>query len=104
MEFNEKGWDLFNTWSKKYANENDRLGGNSSEGEFVEGWCIIENNNFVKTPEDVVGLYLFGYDTDIFYMIDEWKKNGINGSDCVWDGINLTLDEFEKEIEKYFIH
>ena len=104
MEFNKKGWDLYNTWSEKYSNENDKLGGNSSESEFVEGWCIIENNEFVKTPEDVIGLYLFGYDTNIFSIIDKWRDQGMKGSDYVFDGINLTLDDFETEMKKYFIN
>lgn len=103
MKLNKKGWELYDIWEDKYYKENDRLGGNSAEKVFVEGWCIIENDNFVKTPEDVIGLYLFGFDTDIFHTIDEWKENGMDGGDYVWDGIELTLDDFEKEMEKYFI-
>ena len=103
MKFNNKGKKIYDIWEKKYVDENDRLGGNSAEGYFIEGWCIIENDNFVKTPEDVVGLYLYGYDEHIFDIIDEWKEcNGMLGTDYVWNGIDLTLDELEKAMEKYF--
>ncbi|MDO4974938.1 MAG: hypothetical protein Q4E61_01255 [Alphaproteobacteria bacterium] len=100
---NKTGWELFDIWEHKYYEENDRLGGDSENGNFVEGWCIIENSRFVKTPEDVIGLYLFGYDEHIFDIIDEWKECcDRKGSDNVWDGIELTYDELEKAMEKYF--
>ena len=103
MKMNKRGTELYDIWAKKYADENDRLGGNSENGDFVEGWCIIENRDFVKTPQDLIGLYLFGYDEHIFSIIDEWKEcNGLLGTDNVWDGIDMTIDEFEKEMEKYF--
>ena len=103
MKLNEKGWELYNIWAQKYVDENDRLGGNYENGDIVEGWCIIENSDFVKTPEDLVGLYLFGYDEQIFNIIDEWKEhNEALGTNRVWDEIDMTIDEFEKEMEKYF--
>lgn len=103
MKMNSKGEELYNIWAKKYADENDRLGGDSENGYFIEGWCIIENSNFVKTEQDVVGLYLYGYDEHIFGIIDEWKEcNGMLGTDKVWNGFDMTIDEFEKEMEKYF--
>ena len=102
MSMNAKGQELYDKWNAIYFKENNRLGGNSERGDFIEGWCIIENENFVKTPEDIIGLYLFGYDDDIFYMIEEWKKNGIKEKDNLWEGINFTLKDFEEEIENYF--
>lgn len=100
---NKKGLKLYDIWEKKYYEENDRLGGNSKNGDFVEGWSIIENERFVKTPEDLVGLYLFGYTDNIFNIIEEWKEfDEMIGTDKVWNCIDMTLDEFEKEIKKYF--
>ena len=35
MKMNKKGTELYDIWAKKYADENDRLGGNSENGDFV---------------------------------------------------------------------
>ena len=54
MKLNAKGKEMYNIWEKHYCNENDKLGGNSASGDFVEGWCIIDNNKYVKTLTNVV--------------------------------------------------
>ena len=103
MKLNKKGWELFDEWESKYWNELERLKKEKNNPNYHEGWCIIENDDFVKTPEDLVGLYLFGYDEHIFDIIDEWKETfELSGSDNVWDGIDMTFGEFEKEMKKYF--
>lgn len=103
MELNKKGWELFDKWESKYWNELERLQKEKNNPNYYEGWCIIENDNFVKTPEDLVGLYLFGYCDHIFDIIDEWKETlELSGSDNVWDYIDMTFDELEEEMEKYF--
>ena len=99
MKLNAKGEELYNIWEQNYYKENDRLGGNSTEGDFVEGWCIIDNNEYVKTLTDLCGLWIFGYDTDALWHIDECIE--MYGADDVIFG-NYTCEDIKIELMKYF--
>lgn len=94
----EKWKTVFDKWQRIYYEENDRLGGNSKEGDFIEGWCIIENDIFVKSLEDAAGLLIFGYDTNVFDTLQEWIK--MDGEDGTYFG--YPLKEIVKEVQKYF--
>lgn len=104
MKVNEQGIRLNNEWYEKYCRENDRLGGNSAEGNFVEGWSIIENTDYVKTLTDVCGLLLFGYESCFANKsyavdtVDEWIEQ--YGADDKYFG--FTLAEIKVELLKYY--
>lgn len=98
MKLNEKGIELCDIWTKKYADENDRLGGNSKEGDFVEGWCIIDNDEHIKTITDECGLLLFAYEEDVFNILDEWEKD-TDETEKICGG--FTIPEVKKELLKY---
>ena len=103
MKLNAKGVALNNEWYEKYCYENDRLGGNSADGDFVEGWCIIDNTDYVKTLTDVCGLLIYGYEhtSRTCYAIDtieEWIAE--YGEDDKWYG--FTLAEVKEELLKYY--
>ena len=103
MKLNKKGEKLFDIWAQKYYTENDRLGGDSENGDFVDGWGIIENSDFVETSADLIGLYLYGYNIHVFDIVDEWQEcSNALGTDNIWNGIDMSFDEFKKEIRKYF--
>ena len=99
MKLNEKGKELYKIWEQNYCKENDRLGGNSAEGDFVEGWSIIDNNDYVKTLTDECGLLIFGYDDDTIDMIDEWIDMWGKNDICFK---SYTFEDVKEELLKYF--
>lgn len=100
MKLNEAGKKLYDIWAEKYFKENDRLGGNSDEGEFVDGWCIIDNADFVKSITDDCGLMIFGYDENAIDHITECID--MYGADDVCGDLGYTFGDLKNELEKYF--
>lgn len=102
MKLTNEGVALNNEWYEKYCHENDKLGGNSAEGDFVDGWCIIDNSDYVKTLMDVCGLFIFGYDTSFNYtavdMVDELIEE-YGADDGAYD---FTYAEIKAELLKYY--
>lgn len=98
VKLNDLGRELYDIWWKNYKKENDRLGGNSAEHDFVEGWCIIDNDEYIKTITDECGLLLFAYDEDVFNILDEWAEDW-NETDKICGG--FTIPEVKKELLKY---
>lgn len=99
MKLNNKGRELYDIWWENYKKENDSLGGNSAEGDYVEGWCIIDNDDYIKTITDECGLLLFAYDEDVFDILDEWAED-CGETDNICGG--FTIPEVRKELLKYF--
>ena len=97
MKMNIKGKELYKLWEQKYYTENDKLGGNSAEGDFVEGWSIVDNTDYIKTLSDVCGLLIFGYDNDAVNTVDEWME--IYGNEKAY---GFTYEEIKVELLKYF--
>lgn len=98
VKMKDSAKSIYDEWGAKYCAENDRLGGNSAEGDFVESWCIIENEDYVKTLDDVVGLMIFGYDDNALGIIDEWIAT--DGEDDTYLGFKLV--DIKHELEKHF--
>lgn len=99
MKMNAEGKKLYDVWYANYCKENDKLGGNSANGDFVEGWAIIDNADYVKTLEDFCGLMLFGYDNDAVWMVENWIE--MYGNDeIIVNG--YTCEDVRKELIKYF--
>lgn len=99
MKLNAKGKEMYNIWEKHYCNENDKLGGNSANGDFVEGWCIIDNNDYVKTLTDECGLLIFGYDEYAIDVVNEWiEMYGENA--LIYE--DYTCANVKEELLKYF--
>lgn len=99
MKLNEKGKELYEVWHNNYKMENDKLGGNSAKGDYVEGWCIIDNCNYVKTLTDECGLLIFGYCDDAIYIVEEWMEYHKDEDICAYD---FTFKEVLDELKKYF--
>ena len=99
MKLNEKGWALHDIWWQNYCKENDRLGGNSAEGDFVDGWCIIDNFDYINNITDECGLLIFAYDDDAYYRVEEWIKND---GDCEVGNLGFTYTDVKSELLKYF--
>jgi hypothetical protein len=99
MKLNENGQKLWDIWDKKYCNENDRLGGNSKEGNYIEGWSIIDTWDFIHDITDECGLLIYGYDDDAIWTVAEWIDDG-----DTWDGsrINATYYDVIRELLQYF--
>lgn len=98
MKLNAKGIELHDIWEQNYFKENDRLGGNSAEGDYVEGWCIIDNGDYVKTLTDECGLLIYGYKEDAIYVVKEWMENCKDEDIC---GFDFTFKEVLNELKKY---
>jgi hypothetical protein len=99
MKLNEKGMALYNIWYENYCKENDNLGGNSAEGDFVEGWCIIDNFDYIKNITDECGLLIYGYDEDAVNTVDEWIED--YGDEEIGN-LGFTYTDVRNELLKYF--
>lgn len=99
MKLNAKGKELYNIWEQNYCKENDKLGGNSANGDYVEGWCIIDNDNYVKTLTDECGLLIFGYDDGAIDTVNEWIEM-YGADDIIFNG--YTCADVKSELLKYF--
>lgn len=99
MKLNAKGKELYNIWEQNYCKENDKLGGNSANGDYVEGWCIIDNDNYVKTLTDECGLLIFGYDDGAIDTVNEWIEM-YGADDVIFNG--YTCADVKAELLKYF--
>lgn len=105
MKLNAKGEKLRNIWQQNYFKENNKLGGDSANSNFVEGWSIIDNKEYVKTLTDFCGLMLYGYDDDdCLWIADEWiemyGENSVIFTDC--NGKSYTCIEVKTELLNYF--
>lgn len=98
VKLNDSGYRLYKVWWENYCKENDRLGGNSTNGDFVEGWSIVDNKDYIKTIEDECGLLLFAYDEYVFDILDEWAED-CNETDKICGGFTIT--EVKTELLKY---
>lgn len=102
MKLTKQGVALNNKWYENYCRENDRLGGNSAECNFVEGWSIVDNTDYIKNLTDVCGLLIFGYETGFGWTavdeIDGWIAEF--GEDETVYG--FTHAEIRAELLKYY--
>lgn len=89
---------IYDKWEEKYWNELERLKKEYNKPDYHEGWCIIENNTFVKALDDAVGLFIFGYDDNALGTIDEWIED--YGEEDTYLGFKLK--DIMYELEKYF--
>ena len=99
MKLNAKGNELYDIWERNYYNENDKLGGDSANGDFVEGWSIIDNDDYVKTLTDECGLLIFGYYNNAVYIVREWIEEF--GNERV-GSFDFTYEDVKNELLKYF--
>ena len=99
MKMNDKGKELYEVWEQNYYKENDKLGGNSAEGDFVEGWCIIDNYDYIHTLNDECGLWLFGYDDNALSEVEDRIEKYGEDDICVF---NYTFGDLRREMLKYF--
>ncbi len=101
MKLNAKGNELFDIWEQNYHKENDRLGGNSANGDYVEGWCIIDNDDYIKNITDECGLLIFGYYDDAVYIVEEWIEDYGNEKISI-GSFEFTYEDVLNELKKYF--
>ena len=99
MKLNNKGKELWGIWEQNYFKENDSLGGDSEVADFVDGWCIIDNDEYVKDLTDECGLLIYGYDDSAIYVVDEWIEE--YGVDSIIFK-NYTCEDVKNELLKYF--
>ena len=99
MQMNEAGKELYDTWAANYDKENDRLGGNSEKGEFVDGWCIIDNKNYIHNITDECGIFLFGYEDEAIAHVEELIEMYGEDDICSFD---YTFGDLKRELLKYF--
>lgn len=98
VKLNELGNELYNAWWKNYCKENDNLGGNSVEHDFVEGYCIVDNFDYIKTITDECGWLLLAYEENVFNILNEWAED-TDETDKICGG--FTIPEVKQELLKY---
>ena len=99
MKLNAKGNELYDIWWKNYCKENDKLGGNSANGDFVEGWSIIDNTDYITNITDECGLLIFGYEEAAIEVVEEWINDLGNEK---FSPFNFTYEDIKEELKKYF--
>ena len=104
MTLNQKGNDAFYRWQDIYHTENDRLGGNWADGDLVDGWCIIDTYDFIKTLTDECELLVYGYDDGAIDHIDEYID--IYGENELYfrdpNGNEYTAAKVKEKLLEYF--
>lgn len=98
MQIKDNAIPIFDKWENLYYQENDKLGGDSQNKDFVEGWCIIENDTYIKTLDDAVGLLIFGYDDDALSTVNDWIET--DGEDASYLG--FRLGDIINKLENYY--
>lgn len=98
MQMKDNAWNLFDKWASIYNQENDKLGSNSQNNEFVEGWSIIEDTTHVKILDDAVGLLIFGYDDNALSIVNDWIT--ADGEDD--DYLGFRLGDIKNKLENYY--
>lgn len=99
---NAKGWELFYKWEQLYNNELERMRKELGDQEFVEGWCILDNYDCVKTLDDEVGLLIFGYDEHIDNYFNDWRGVWDDGFFKDASGKEYSLEEVERACLPYY--
>lgn len=99
MKLNERGEELYNIWEKKYFEENDRRGGDSQNGDFIDGWSIIDTRDFIRNITDECGILVYGYRDNAIWTVAEWIDDGDN-----WENsrLNVTYCDVIQELLQYF--
>lgn len=97
-KMNAAAYELYIKWENIYHQELERLRKEKNDPEYHEGWCIIENDNFIKSLDDVVGLLIFGYDDNALYTVCMWIND--NGEEDTYWGYRLK--DIYSELEKYY--
>ena len=100
MQMKDNASPIFDKWANIYYQENDKLGGDSQNNDFVEGWSIIEDTAHVKTLDDAVGLLIFGYDDNALSTVEDWIETDENGEDAEYLG--FRLGDIKNKLENYY--
>jgi len=95
MRLNEKGKQLYDKFENFYVTELERLRKEKNDPEYIEGWCIIDNNNYVQDIEDEIGLLIYGYDEFVFDVLSDWEN--------VEYAFGLTGKEIKQKLEEYYV-
>ena len=98
FEWNDKGKSLYEKFEQYYYDELAKLRKEKKDPEYIEGWCIIDNEDYVRTLEDVCGILIYGDDDFAFQHLDDFIKQ--YGEDEVYD-CGYTAREVRDELLKY---
>lgn len=74
MRMNEKGWEIYNVWERKYYDELERIRKETNNPDYMEGWCIID---YPESLEDEIGILIFGDDDNAIYHIIDCVESGM---------------------------
>lgn len=99
MKLNKAGLQLWAVWDENYCHENDKIGGNSADGYFVEGWSIIDNTDYIQNITDECGLLIFGYGDAAVSIVEEWLEE--YGNETIYP-FGFTYQDVKNELLKYF--
>lgn len=107
MKLNRKGKELVEHWNNIWSEEVERR---EKAGQWVDGFCMLENAGFIKSVEDAVGWYISGYaDGDgwceaFVDFMDTWgAKYPEFQTERVREWIDCTYPQFVEELKKYFV-
>lgn len=95
----DEGKRLYYKFEKYYCDELEKLRKEKNDPEYCEGWCIIDNSDYVKTLEDVCGILIYGDDEFAFDHLDDFIK--YNGEDDIYD-LGYTAKEVKEALKKYY--
>lgn len=97
MTLTDKGWETFYKWQGIYYNELYNLKEEFNDPEYEEGWCIIDNEHYVKDIDDEIGLLIFGYDDGVMdhlcWYRDKYKDDEYAFGYTAQDIINILISD-----------
>lgn len=102
---NERGEILYWKWESIYSDELEKQRELRNDPEWYEGLSIIDNGDFLKTLEDVIGLLIFAYEGDVMQWYFSQCREYYKDDECFFEdetGREYTLAEVEREMAKYF--
>lgn len=83
FKLTEKGIAERDRMEQKYYAELGVLRKEKNDPEYLEGWCIIDTDKYIKTLDDEIALLVYGYDDDVLDTISEW--NDLYGDEPIYE-------------------
>lgn len=97
---NANGQKLYEKFERFHRERIDEIRKETGDYDYTEGWCVIDNSEYVKTLEDVCGIIIYGYDNDGIDHICEYI--GDYGENSEYD-LGFTARQVLVELMKYYM-
>ena len=91
----ELGRMVYNKWNDIYYNELERLQKEKNDPTYGEGWCIIDNADFIKGIDDEIGLLIFAYEDGVLDYLRDYEERYGEDTEYIF---GFTADDIINDI------